>query len=422
MRILHLTHQYVPEYVGGVELYTQSLAAEQAAAGHAVAVFYRVSRVGQGCAVRADGDVQVWAAWDGVVTPPRRFLAAFHGPALEQAWTQALATFRPDLIHIQHLMGLPLRLARLIRQRGIPYVVTLHDYWWVCANAQLITNDRQQICDGPRVYLNCARCALARAGRERWWPTIPALLPLLAARNAGLRRILAGAHAVIAPSQFVCHWYAAHGGWSGDCQAIPLGVERPAAPLPARTAGPVRFAYLGGIAWQKGVHVIVEAFRALEVGSERESPVAELWIAGDETTDPAYTRHLRALATPHVRFLGRLSRAGVWEMLAQADVLLVPSLWYESFGLVVREAFVVGTPVIVSDLGALAEAVREGVDGLRVPPGDVGAWRTAMARFIHTPTVRESFQKAIAPPLTLREHLSQIMAVYARVNPPAPAA
>lgn len=422
MRILHLTHQYPPEYVGGVELYTQFLAAGQVAEGHDAAVFSRISRAGQGCSVRVEGAVQVWAAWDGEVSPTRRFLAAFHAPALEQALAQALATFRPDLVHIQHLMGLPLSLVRLIRQRDIPYIVTLHDYWWVCANAQLITNDRQQICAGPQAYLNCARCALARAGRSYWWPAIPALLPLLAGRNVGLRRILAGARAVIAPSEFVCRWYATQGRLTQACQAIPLGVACPSRPLPERSAGPVRFAYLGGISWQKGVHIIVEAFRGLDLGTDSDVPIAELWIAGDETFDPAYTRHLRSRATPHVRFWGRLSRAEVWEMLAQADVLLVPSLWYESFGLVVREAFVVGTPVIVSDLGALVEAVRAGVDGLRVPPGDVAAWQAAMARFIQTPALRQSFQESIVPPLTLEAHLGRMAAIYTQVSFTHPAA
>lgn len=411
MRILHLVHQYLPEYVGGVELYTQSLASGLASSGHDSAVFYRRSHVGRGCAMRMDGVLPVWAAWDGEVTPARRFLASFYAPAVARAFAQSLDAFRPDLIHIQHLMGLPLSLLHLIQQRGIPYVATLHDYWWVCANAQLVTNYDQQICNGPRAYLNCARCALARAGHAAWFPAIPALLPLLAWRNAWLRRILAGARAVIAPSEFACNWYAAHGVATRACQAIPLGIERPAPQPAAPHASLVRFVYLGGIAWQKGVHVAVEAFRSLNL----DAGPAELWIAGDETADPVYVQHLRSLATPRVRFWGRLNRAEVWDLLAQADVLLVPSLWYESFGLVVREAFVAGVPVIVSDLGALAEAVQDGVNGLRVPPGDVARWRDAMERLVRTPALRASLRENIRMPLTLSEHQTRIETVYARV-------
>ncbi len=60
-------------------------------------------------------------------------------------------------------MGFPSALARMFDERHIPYVISLHDYWFVCANAQRITNDTQHICDGPRGN-NCGRCMMARAG------------------------------------------------------------------------------------------------------------------------------------------------------------------------------------------------------------------------------------------------------------------
>ena len=91
-------------------------------------------------------------------------MATFGDATIERLFERALDDFRPDLVHVQHLMGFPVQLLHLLRQRRIPYVVTLHDYWWICANAQLLTNYGQQICDGPRLWLNCGRCALARAG------------------------------------------------------------------------------------------------------------------------------------------------------------------------------------------------------------------------------------------------------------------
>ncbi len=411
MRILHLLHQYLPDYVGGTELFTQSIAQGLAKHGHQVGIFYRRSAQGVGVSARTEGAVRVWAAWDGVVTPQRRFWATFRRESsLNSAFERVLNEMRPDLIHLQHLMGLPVRLLSAIRQRDIPFVVTLHDYWWVCANAQLLTNYGAEVCDGPRAYINCARCALARAGRPALWPAVPLLLPLFVRRNRLLRRVLRLADRVIAPTEFVARWYDAHGVSGEKIEVLPHGVQIPAGiASPARPTGsPVRFAYIGGLSWQKGVHVVIEAFRGVDGN-------AELWIAGDERSAPDYVQTLREGADARTRFLGRLTRRTVWETLAQVDAVVIPSLWYETFSLIAHEAIAAGVPIIVSDLGALAEAVQDGVDGVCVPAGNVAAWRVALQKLVVHSERLLDFRTQLRPPVTLEEHVARLLALYAQV-------
>lgn len=429
MRILHLVHQYLPDKIGGTERYTQSIARTLTTRGHEVSVFYRRSAEGAGLARRNEDGVTVWAAWAGSPSPTRRFLATFGDAAIARAFQDVLDQARPELVHVQHLMGLPARLLDVIYWRHIPMVVTLHDYWWVCANAQLLTNYDQQVCDGPKVgWLNCGRCALARGGMGGLWPAAPALTPLLAVRERLLRRALGRAARCIAPTRFVKDWYVAHGLAADRIDVLSHGIQlpdRPPAPQapsspPLRLqpetelAGadpdnhPLRVAYIGGLSWQKGVHVLVEAFKSL-------SPDAELWIAGDEAFDPDYSGSLRASAGPNVRFLGALSHAQVWDALGRVDAVAVPSLWYETFSLIVHEAFAAGRSVIASRLGALAEVVRDGVDGLLVTPGDVTAWQAALARLAQEPQFRRQLAAGIRPTLTLREHVGRLEAIYVQV-------
>ena len=409
MRILYLVHQYPPEHLGGTELYTRSLARELALRGHQVTVFHRRNAAGEGQESWDDEGVRVWSAWAGVLNPMRRFLATFGEPALERALEGVLDEVKPELVHVQHMMGLPMASLRGIRKRGIPFVITLHDYWWVCANAQLLTNDRRQLCAGPRLYLNCARCALARSGRARYLLAFPAIAALLAWRSGLLRRELAFAAALLAPSEFVGRWYMAHGAPKDKLVVIPLGVERrTSAPVPRpRLDGPMRFVYIGGIAPQKGVHIVSEALRGLEG--------AELWVAGDESADPAYARHLKRQAPPSVRFLGKLDRARVWETLASADAVVIPSLWYETFSLIAHEAFASGVPVLASRLGALAEVVRDGLDGLLISPGDVNAWRAAFQSLIDDPDRLASLRAQVRPPLAAEQHADRILALYSQI-------
>lgn len=410
MRILHVVHQYLPEYIGGTELYTQWLAHALSQRGHCVSVFYRRAGEGSGTEHRLEEGVEVWAAWAGQPTPVRRFLATFGEAQLVQAFEHVLEQARPDLVHIQHMMGLPAALVYAIQRRGLPFVITLWDYWWVCANAQLLTNYSQQVCQGPRAYLNCARCALARAGQPGLWLALPGIAGLLSRRNGVLRGIMQEAGRLIAPTQFVHDWYAAHRIPQDRLLVISPGLEYPARqaqPKQKRTKA-VRFAYVGGISWQKGIHVLLEAFNGVQ-------GAAEVWIGGDESFDPAYASQLHAQASSQVRFLGKLTRQEVWETLGQVDVVVVPSIWYETFSFLVSEAFAAGVPVVASRLGPLADRVRDDVDGLLAPPGDVAAWRTALQRLTDEPELIARLRANVRPPVTLEEHINRLESLYAEL-------
>jgi glycosyltransferase involved in cell wall biosynthesis len=411
MRILHLVHQYMPEYVGGVELYTRWLAHAQARAGNQVSIFYRRGGAGTGVEPRNEQDVLVWAAWDGPVTPTRRFRATFGDPALVPLFERVLDETQPEIAHVEHLMGLPTTLIDVLQRRHIPFVVTLWDFWWRCANAQLLTNYDQTVCPGPQAhYLNCARCALARVGKPGLGATAPLFAPLMAWRNQRLLRVLREAAALIAPTPFVERWYVDHSAPRETLRVLPPGLEHPEA-LPSRQREPdssVCFLYVGGLSFQKGVHTLVEAFAGVR-------GIAELWIAGDETFDPAYVAQLRSLATPQVRFLGRLARPEVWQALMDADVVVVPSLWYETFSFLVSEGFIAGKPVLASRLGPLADRVRDGVDGLLLPPGDVVTWRDAMQHLVDTPDDLARLRQNVRAPLALEDHEAALASLYRQV-------
>jgi glycosyltransferase involved in cell wall biosynthesis len=407
MRILYVVHQYMPEHVGGTELYTCWLAHALSQRGQQVTIFHRRSAQGVGKEHQTENDVSIRTAWAGLQSPARRFLATFGDPPIVRAFEDVLDSVSPDLIHIQHLMGLPVALAHAICRRRIPYIITLHDYWWICPNAQLITNYSQQTCDGPHAYLNCARCTIARSGRHWLGLALPSLVGLLGWRSHLLRQIMKSADCLIAPTEFVQRWYAAHGAPTDRLATISPGLEYPpTTPLREQaSSGSVRFVYIGGLSYQKGVHILIEAFAGIK-GS------AELWIAGDESSDPDYVARLRALATPNVRFLGKLTRKEVWSTLAQADVVAVPTLWYETFSFIVSEAFAMGIPVVASHLGPLADRVRDGTDGLLLPPGDVVAWQETLQRLIDEPGLRARLRANVAPPMMLEEHVERVESLY----------
>lgn len=410
MRILHIVHQYLPEKTGGTELYTQTLVHHQRAAGHRVAIF-----TASQTAV-SDPAAHLYRLPLGVRSPTAVLRSNFHHPALEAAFAQALKSERPDIVHIQHLMGLPLALVRQIQQAGVPYVVTLHDYWYLCANAQLLTNYDETVCAGPRAWLNCARCALARAGVARAYPLIPALAPLFAYRHGRLARILDGAAALIAPTQFTATIYGQMGVPPARIQPIPHGIQLPAQFPPRQRPYPLHIAYIGGIAWQKGVHVLVEALNRLT-----EYPL-QATIYGDLTAFPDYVADLQtAVRHPGVRFAGLLPHAQLWQALASIDLIVVPTLWYETASLIVQEAFAAGVPVVASDIGVMPERIQDGVNGQLFAAGDAAALRAVLERVWQQPTLLQAWRDGITPVFTIEAHVAAVTAVYEQaVRQPSP--
>jgi glycosyltransferase involved in cell wall biosynthesis len=231
---------------------------------------------------------------------------------------------------------------------------------------------------------------------------------LMAQRNRTLSSVVANAARLIAPTEFVRRWYAAHDFPTERLVTLPPALAYDGALSPDRSPRPFRAIYIGGLSAQKGVHALIEAFSGVEGN-------AELLIAGDETADPAFSSRLRALAGNNVRFLGRLDRAGVWQALAAADVVAVPTLWYETYSFIISEAFAAGVPVLASRLGPIADRVRDDVDGLLLPPGDVDAWAAALRSLVDSPERLAQLRRGVEAPQSLARHADDLEKLFAAV-------
>lgn len=411
MRILHIIHQFMPEKVGGTELYAQTLARFQVAQGHSVAIFTPSSR-DNGLTVTDEEGVRVYRAGVGARSATAVFRATFHHPQLANLFAQTVAQEQPNAIHVQHLMGLPVRLVNQFAGK-IPYLVTLHDYWHLCANAQLLTNYDQTTCDGPRLWLNCGRCAVARAGLPlAGLPLIPAFAPLLGYRQRQLRRVLDQAALLVAPTRFLCQQHVQMGIPAAKIQVVPNGIIVPDE-IPAHVPDPhhLRLVYVGGIAWQKGVHVLVDAVNQLQ-----NTPIT-LTVYGDLTAFPDYAAELQAQARhPGIVFNGRLPHTQLYHALAQADAAVVPSLWYENDPLTIQEAFAARVPVIASNHGALPERVQEGRNGFLFPPGNPTALSHLLRQLAHNPAPLTHLRRTMPPPHTIHHHLQTMEQLYQQMR------
>ena len=175
--------------------------------------------------------------------------------------------------------------------------------------------------------------------------------------------------------------------YGGRYRIVPNGVFLPAesrAPGGRRLAGqPLHVAFVGQAVERKGLPVLLRAFEAL-----REHVPARLTIIGATEREVAPVLH----DTRGVTVLGGVDDTAKCAALREADVLCAPSLGGESFGMVLTEAFAAGTPVVASAIAGYADVVRDGVDGLMVPPGDA----TALAHALRALALDEPRRAALA--------------------------
>jgi len=416
MRIIQVVHQFLPQHLAGTEVYTYNLA-QELSQRHQVWIYCRED----GCFSEELHEEDT--AYDGI--PLRRVYFNLHGlqanllnqslirfrnPVIERSFARFLEEIQPDVVHFQHLFKLSAALIRVARRRGIPVVLTLHDYWFLCHNAQLL-RPSGAVCSGPAKGLKCVGCAELNIPVWTRWGLSPLLTPLFVYRTAALRACLQEADFVIAPSAFLRDQFVRQGFPAGRIVVMDNGTNTQLLlgwrKVPSDT---LRFGYMGTIQWHKGVHVLVQAFNQIN------DPQVELRIHGEPSVAPAYFAEIQRLVrNPRVRFLGRFENQEVGRVLAEIDVLVVPSIWPENSPVTIHEANLAGVPVIASRLGGIPGLIQDGVTGLLFQPGDAGDLAAKMRRFIEDRGLVERFRRQMPPVKSIAENAQELEAIYERL-------
>lgn len=363
MRVLLVTHRFPPFGVTGVERVAEQTARELRAAGDEVTVLTR--RESAAPAVpqlerSSHGDTPVLMVAGG---GPMHGRFPKHAPVLERIFERVLLELEPDVVLVSHLMDHSPGYVSIAHRWGIPVVLELHDYYMVCEQARL-QRVSGELCEGPNAGSACAAYCFAgqQHSLQRW-----------ALRTHMFRRALEQADALVAPSRFVADYFTAGFGSSISMpRVIGNGVEL-AATAPRGSArgaepGPLRIGYVGSIVEHKGVHVLVEALRQAGLRS------AHLNLFGVAVA-PYFSRILEAAGEVPglvLKAFGPFDPNGLAMLLEDVDVVVVPSVWWETYSIVIREAYACGIPVVASRLGALPEGVREGENGLLFEAGSSG--------------------------------------------------
>jgi len=257
-----------------------------------------------------------------------------------------LEDFRPDVINSNTINGLTADIWRVAKDREIPTVHTLHDY-----------------------YLTCPRCSRFH-GEKSCGITCSTL-------TTGRRRRTKMVDAVVSVSQRTLDLHVQDGLFATAARHVVRNVPNPAitfSPRPLPTT-PLRIGYLGRFSAEKGVGLLVEAVARQKPGT------VTLALAGNVPEDEK--ARLRALAPyADLDFVGFVTPS---DFYATVDVVAIPSIWEEPGALALVDALAAGRPVLGSRFGGIPEVIEHGVTGWIVPPG-VDGFTKAISALIEAPS------------------------------------
>lgn len=283
--------------------------------------------------------------------------AGLHHPWLDQWLARILAGSGASILHIHHLLGWGTLMPPLIgRAMGLKVIQSLHCLHSLCPDYNQIGVDGMPC--GKRMVdtdQSCLACLEPRT-HSLSGKVSDRMPEYLGMRRTLVRQAMASAHRLTVPSRFLYQrMEAAFGrGIRDRCSLIPHDAPDVIDPPPITAGKQLVAAYMGGLKRLKGSDTLLQAARKLLPGTS-----IEIRLFGPDGSSTATDRDW----PKHCRWMGPFRPEDSTRIVQTADVLIVPSIFEETFSLAASEAWASGRPVIASNSGALAERVEHGVNG-----------------------------------------------------------
>ncbi len=347
MKICFLSSLYSPFEIGGAEIYVRKVAEGLVKRGHEVQVITVLQQKNSKTQENING-VSVYRVEPFNLYPnydfsrkPLMERAAWHLIDLwnmrsYQAIKHIIEIEKPDIIHINNFTGLSSAIFNLGKSLDIPLVFTPHDYALICLRTTLLKSSLE-LCTNPPFT-----CRV---------------------HNALQKYLVDGKPDAITPvSNFLFDKLSERGLF---LNMKPVVLKVPVILNPCRTVksyGSLKLLYAGRFDKQKGIYTLIEAFRQLHTQN------VSLDMVG---TGPEFENVKKIVSEyQNITLHGFIPNDKIQQFYQTANLVIVPSLWYDMAQFVIAEAFNSSTPVIGSNIGGIPEVINNGHNGFLFTPGD----------------------------------------------------
>lgn len=346
MKILFIHNSYSDKTPTGEEHASRELAALLEEHGHEVRWFKRSSD-------------EITNSVDKI----KAFFTGIYNPQSVRALTKVLDKYQPDMVQVQNLYPfISTSIFRPLKKRGIPVVMRCPNYRLFCPNG-LCLDTKGQVCE--KCWGKCYEWWCVKGNCEGgFFKSLG-----YAVRNAYARKthnIMNGVDVFIVQSEFQKRKFVGQGIPEDRIGILP-GIS-PDVKQPENDMMGDWVSFVGRVSSEKGIQEFIEAARL--------NPATPFKVAG--SLDAAFV--MPADLPSNIEFVGFLKGDALNEFYLKSRIIVVPSKWYEGFPNVILRGFMLGRPVITTNIGAMQSIVETGKDGLLVEPGNADDLSKAIAR------------------------------------------
>jgi glycosyltransferase involved in cell wall biosynthesis len=336
----------------------------------------------------------------GLMSRLRAFRRSLYSDEARAKFASLLEATHPDIVHLQNFRRhLTFSIVEEARSRNIPVVFTAHDYDPICPNSLLLAHGKVCTACGGR---NFHKAAFIRCKENSVMGSLAIALEGTYTRLKGFYDLI---EIIITPSRFAADQLI-NGGFDPARVEVINNFVNVAGYQPCY--GGRDFFNFGRLVIEKGIDHLIEAAARFKT--------ARVLIAGDGPRRTVLESLAGALGAQNVEFLGYVDRDRLHERVAQAQALVMPSIWYENFPYSILEAFALGKPVIASDIGGIPETVVDGETGLLFEPGNARELAEKMKYLVANPekaaTMGRNARRRVENEFDSETHYRKLMAVY----------
>ena len=391
MKICFISNLYPPYQVGGAEVYVKTIAEELAKKGNEIIVI-TTSPSNKDYAEKINGVKILRIAIpniypmyvhtkSNIILKPVWHLIDIWNPFAYLKIRKILKNEKPDIVHIHNYKGFSLSVFDAVNSLKIPFLFTLHDYSLICPKANLL-NRKEEICNNPSIFCKFYRILQRRLLNDK-------------------------VKFVLAPSQFVLDFLHKESFFKNSRRVkLPLGIKIKKKKI-KKDYNIIDILFVGNVSKHKGVHILIKAFKKIKEKNVR------LHIVG-KGKDLEYFKKL-AGNDKRIKFYGFVDKKTLDKLYEKANIVVVPSIWYDNSPVVIYEAFQNGCIVIGSRIGGIPELIKKGFNGYIIEPNRDYLLKEWLKRTISN---RKKLQKMSSNSLKsvhqygLSKHIAELIRLY----------
>lgn len=436
MRVLIAIHGFPPTYYAGSERAAERIARWLVDHGHHVEVFTleKLDDPNTRVETAIENGIIIHRLHYNLKGEGDYFQNLYDDYRVGDALRNLLKTRTFDVMHVVSGYLLGGQVIHTAKEFGIPVVLTLTEFWFMCFRLNLLTAIGE-VCSGPESDEKCMRCVMEDQRRFRLpAEKMPSLMDAfwtvarhttfakartedLQRRRTTLSRALAAADVVICPSHFLMNIFRTFNFDMTKSIYVLYGLKHPPPEkrqLPHPVDGTLRLGYIGQIKPHKGVDLLLDAVTTL---LDEKLPIQlNLWGSSSGAEEFGTAMQRRTSGYSAIRWRGSYQNDQLWDVLSEFDVIVVPSRWYENNPTVILEAFLMGIPVIATKLGSMQELVKHEKGGLVFNLNDSADLQRSIRRFVEEPGLAEKLRAGIPWVPTIDDEIGTFYAQYQKLT------